>query len=224
MAGTMSRGTYMTGSVAEFRDWLAGRLEGEPIDFPQLGGPAYASLREAFEHYAWPDRRRAALPKPGHPYRFPVLPSLAGDSTFTQNEEQLQRLQKVLRRAYQYRPINRTRLAGAVAAILYWGGVYTEPHLGGGNRGWLAISAPSLHEILERVVSAVQGGSDVYEKPGPLHFTAGTTKVYALLLDDFIIYDSRVASSLAWLVKQWWMSAIFWMSCTVKSRRTRSLM
>jgi hypothetical protein len=30
------------------------------------------------------------------------------------------------------------------------------------------------------------------------------TKVYSLLIDDFIIYDSRVAAALAWLARRWW--------------------
>ncbi len=33
-----------------------------------------------------------------------------------------------------------------------------------------------------------------------LRFNAGLSKVYSLLLDDFVIYDSRVAAALGWLV------------------------
>jgi hypothetical protein len=36
-----------------------------------------------------------------------------------------------------------------------------------------------------------------------LRSNAGTTKVHSLLLQDWVIYDSRVAAALAWLVYQW---------------------
>lgn len=39
--------------------------------------------------------------------------------------------------------------------------------------------------------------------PADLRSNAGLTKVYSLVLDDFIIYDSRVAAALAWLVMIW---------------------
>ena len=38
---------------------------------------------------------------------------------------------------------------------------------------------------------------------GDRRFNSGMTKVYSLLLENFIIYDSRVAAALAWLVWQW---------------------
>jgi hypothetical protein len=34
-------------------------------------------------------------------------------------------------------------------------------------------------------------------------FNAGMTKIYALLVPEFVIYDSRVAAALAWLVTRW---------------------
>ena len=33
-------------------------------------------------------------------------------------------------------------------------------------------------------------------------FNAGITKVYSMVLENFIIYDSRVAAALGWLVAQ----------------------
>ena len=191
-------------TVAAFCDWLSERLQGQSIDFPHAGSPTYPRLHDALGHYAWPDRRRAGLPKPGHPYRLPVLPALAGGSSFAQNEQVLQRLQKVLRRAYHHRPVNPTRLGGVVAAIFYWGGVYAEHRPGQGNKGWLAAQGSGLLATLQAVEAQVRSGGDVYAGALPLYFTAGTTKVYSLLLDDFIIYDSRVASALAWLTLRWW--------------------
>lgn len=42
--------------------------------------------------------------------------------------------------------------------------------------------------------------SDAQHFTGLSRFNAGITKVYSLVLEDFIIYDSRVAATLGWLV------------------------
>jgi hypothetical protein len=36
-----------------------------------------------------------------------------------------------------------------------------------------------------------------------LRSNAGMTKIHSLLLPNFVIYDSRVAAALAWLVRRW---------------------
>jgi len=44
---------------------------------------------------------------------------------------------------------------------------------------------------------------DMHHNLRDLRSNAGLTKVYSLALKDFIIYDSRVAAALAWLVNSW---------------------
>ena len=48
-----------------------------------------------------------------------------------------------------------------------------------------------------------QGNLDSPEFFSDLRFNAGMTKVYSLMCDNFIIYDSRVAAALGWLVMKY---------------------
>ena len=61
----------------------------------------------------------------------------------------------------------------------------------------------NLHAVLNAVLLDHAGGDDISKVSG-LRFNAGMTKVYALLIPDFVIYDSRVAASLTWLANHWW--------------------
>ena len=83
----------------------------------------------------------------------------------------------------------------AAIDVLRWGGV------SGGNKGWIT-KAPSLTEILRSGCTLLSGNDD--SKAGSIgRFTAGMSKIYSLLVPEFVIYDSRVAAALAWLVRTW---------------------
>lgn len=198
----MKREEYLKNAeVASFCHWLAQRLQGQPVLF-NVGKHQYASLPAAMHAYAWPLRAQTGLPNPhnGYPYIHPVVPRLVAHSTLRANTAVLGTLQHALRTSFMAG--NPLDLAGAVAGIFHWGGVYTTtPH--GGNKPWLAKHHMHLLALLNAVVLDHANGTDVSTVPG-LRFNAGMTKVYALLLDDFIIYDSRVAASLTWLVLHWW--------------------
>jgi len=197
----MNRNQYLVGEVASFRDWLALSLQGQPVPFT-VGHRHYASLPAAMNAYAWPLRAKAGLPNPhnGYPYVHPIVPPLATGATLANNAAVLDALQHALRRAF--RDEHTLALAGAVAGILHWGGVYTTTP-NGGNKPWLARHHANLHALLTAVVLDHANGDDVSTVEG-LRFNAGMTKVYALLIDDFIIYDSRVAASFTWLANHWW--------------------
>jgi hypothetical protein len=83
------------------------------------------------------------------------------------------------------------------------GGVYTKP----GNGAWLLKNHHQLHGILSGFARDHAHGDDE-SKEADLRFNSGMTKVYALLLSDFIIYDSRVAAALAWLALDWWTTRL----------------
>jgi hypothetical protein len=197
----MNRNQYLVGEVASFRDWLAQSLQGQPVPF-KVGHRHYASLPAAMKAYAWPLRAKAGLPNPnnGYPYVHPPVPQLAAGANLANNAAVLDALRYALRSAFRHE--NTPALAGAVAGIFHWGGVYTTTP-NGGNKPWLARHYENLHALLTAVVLDHANGDDVSTVPG-LRFNAGMTKVYALLIDDFIIYDSRVAASLTWLANHWW--------------------
>lgn len=104
----------------------------------------------------------------------------------------------------------RARLTAAVRAgdddascavckeIMKWGGVEK------GNVDWLEENKDGLAMQLRTVSALLESeDDDVRRFPKDLRFNAGMTKVYSLLLDNFIIYDSRVAAALGWFVKRW---------------------
>lgn len=158
-------------------------------------------MRRALNAYSWPHRAQSGLPNPhlGLPHVHPVLPALTAHSTLAANAVVLNIIQADLRATYLTGPAKAHHLSGAVAAVFHWGGVYTER----GNRGWLAANHGNLAAILGAVVDDHARDDDVSLVPN-LRFNSGMTKVYSLLIEDFIIYDSRVAAALAWLAKRWW--------------------
>ncbi|OBS41134.1 hypothetical protein A9K79_02510 [Pseudomonas syringae pv. syringae] len=77
-----------------------------------------------------------------------------------------------------------------MAAIFHWGGVYTSK----GNKPWLLQNHLALHTVLRGVELDHSRGDDTTTIAG-LRFDSGMTKVYSLLIDDFIICDSRFAAA-----------------------------
>lgn len=200
----MNQTQYLAGQVSDFADWLASRLNGAPIHFSVPGTASYVHLHDALSAYQWPPRAKAPLPPsvPGFPYRHPVVPPMLRKSNLATNTAVLRTLQDELRKAYTGGATKHLELAGAVAAIFHWGGVYTSKD-DKGNKPWLLHNHIGLHALLNAFITDHSRGDDTTTIAN-LRFNSGMTKVYALLLGDFIIYDSRVAASLAWLVRRWW--------------------
>ncbi len=201
----LRRENYLQGDVAQFCEWLSQRLGRHPIHFSITGHrKQFSTLHDALNAYEWPLKKVSGRPTPdgNYPYKHPTVPTLIARSSLATNTTVLDVIQKALRTAYLSDPVPSDALAGAVAATFHWGGVYTTTK-NGGNRPWLAKNYCGLLPILQNVVNDHAQGED-YSRVTALRFNAGMTKVYSLLIDDFIIYDSRVAASLAWLVLNWW--------------------
>ncbi|MEJ8857749.1 hypothetical protein WKW79_24470 [Variovorax robiniae] len=193
----MNKKEYLA-QAEDFVDWLAKVLHDHEIGFRHQrdlagaphGSGIYRTLHDALLAYAWPAKATQ--------FEVPEVGSvrLEGKASFERNHQELARLQQGLRAA----------MADAegdpfdwVAAILTWGGVYTKK----GNRGWVEANRSGLRAAIEDTARALRQDSDDFSGMPDLRFNSGFTKVYALLLDDFIIYDSRVAAALAWLVCKW---------------------
>lgn len=83
-------------------------------------------------------------------------------------------------------------------AIAKWGGVIAS------NASWLGANRRVLLGELATVSSLLRAGNDELSRFTNIRrFNAAMTKVYALLLPDVILYDSRVAAALAWFVASW---------------------
>jgi hypothetical protein len=201
----LRRNDYLKGDVARFCDWLSQRLGGQPIHFSITGNyRQFSTLVDALNAYSWPQKKVSGRPNPDgkYPYIHPTVPTLAANSNLAANTAVLDVIRKALRTAYFNVPATSDTLSGAVAATLHWGGVYKATRYGG-NKPWLAQNHVNLQSILQDVVNDHALGDDE-SAVTDLRFNAGMTKVYSLLIDDFIIYDSRVAAALAWLALKWW--------------------
>jgi hypothetical protein len=79
--------------------------------------------------------------------------------------------------------------------LMKWGGTMR------GNNEWLSKESnfKVIHETLKLLKSEVDDIDEI-KRVKDLRFNSGLTKVYSLIADDFIIYDSRVAAALAWYV------------------------
>lgn len=84
----------------------------------------------------------------------------------------------------------------AAKGIMKWGGVSA------GNVQWLTLNSEGLAQRLEATAAAFTTNNlaDPVLLDTQLRFNAGMTKVYSLLVKNFIIYDSRVAAALGWIV------------------------
>jgi hypothetical protein len=81
-------------------------------------------------------------------------------------------------------------------SLMRWGGVF--PH----NGDWLINNMGNLSELLgdnRRLFLGANIDPENDINPG-IRFNSGMTKVYSLLVDNFIIYDSRVAAALGWII------------------------
>lgn len=155
------------------------------------------TLTTALENYKWPPKS-VRLEMPSGEL---VLPAL---SELKYNQKVLDTLGQGLRESLT-KPSNDDNVGIWVRCILQWGGVYAyskQKKLG--NRGWLEeqLKNKSLFNYLINIRDKISTSEqdDVGLEIDGLRSNAGLTKVYSLLLPNFIIYDSRVAATLSWLV------------------------
>jgi hypothetical protein len=129
-------------------------------------------------------------------WTFPSIPdfSVTGGSSFKDNSNALGVLQSRLFKALEIENNNSDFDAcQAAIAVMTWGNVRAW------NVQWLQANQIGLRNLLLNVSSQFNSGN-TSQNPKKLRFNAGMTKVYSLLCNDFIIYDSRVAAALGWAV------------------------
>jgi len=158
-------------------------------------------------------------------YSYPLLTqfrvgSSADHNSFAANATVLEKLSEELRQAYGAFPGKNTvkqaesgkKLLKASQQVFVWGGV-------AGPKEKKVTKTTGNYLWLEETFPMGQGLRDAYEKAYSIFFSerpnlseigkdgiqkvrsnAGFTKIYSLLFDDFIIYDSRVAATLGLFV------------------------
>jgi len=141
------------------------------------------SLYDAFLKYEW--RFSCKHPTGEH----------QSGSKFTETNALIQDLRKLLRAAVLSG--DEGLCISACLTILEWGGVLA------GNQSHI-MGNVSLCNYLRTAQEELK--EDTYTLGGKLpliRMTSGFSKIYSLLLDDFIIYDSRVAAALCLLVRNY---------------------
>jgi len=181
--------------VSEFTAWLSGTLEQKTpthsYTMPDGRHFAFYGLWEARETYEW-----------DFSFRCPGAASDTRGYTYADSENALRVLRKGLKEVVDMTisPINAdTKTRDWSKAVVQWGGVTNR------NANWLDAHTNGLTKRLAdtaRLLSR-QDDSMTSLRADVGRFNAGMTKIYSLLVDDFIIFDSRVAGTLAWFVALW---------------------
>lgn len=182
----MTRQTYLAlPHVHEFIQWLATELDSTTLFTHQYvdrrSGAQWScnSLYNAFANYRWnhPGNPRLMF-NPGHC-------ALSNGKALSALRNDLQAINGCDNHALH-----------ATSDVMSWGGVSA------GNKRWLEANKTGLAKLLSDVKVAMDAGNDDVPilKSKHLRFNSGMTKVYSLLCRNFIIYDSRVAAALGWLV------------------------
>ncbi len=169
--------------VKTFIEWLALHLgSNQPLKHEYVNRKTgkhwqFTDLYDAYQQYEWQH--------PGIPH----LKVSAGSCT-TSNTSALNALSTDLSVA----SCDATMLRGT-KATMSWGGVSAH------NNQWLEANQKGLANMVAQVVQVLRSGDlDSPRFLKSLRFNAGMTKVYSLICQDFIIYDSRVAAALGMLV------------------------
>lgn len=176
----MNKSSYLaTRTVRQFVAWLSKNLDSETFAHCYInrrsGSWQCKSLYDAYAKYQWRHH--------------------AGD-TFADSATTLTSLSSALHAALAS-PADDQAARSAATDVMIWGGVVA------GNVRWLNANR-SLASDLLAVQAAInaQDTADGVLTDRKLRFNAGMTKVYSLLCEGLIIYDSRVAATLGWAVRK----------------------
>jgi hypothetical protein len=181
-------------SVDSFVNWLAIQLSSlSSLPNYNLGNKASSyinNFHSALQGYSWPTRSTLIYLPMG---------SIAINSraSFQVNNALLATMSKGLNKALMYR--NDAEFRQWLIAVFHWGGVRNH------NVNWASTFTNPIGEIstvLAAIKNLVDDNPEI-KVPTPFRFNSGMSKVYSLLNDDLIIYDSRVARALACLVLAW---------------------
>lgn len=182
----MNRSDYLkTPDVIAFLEWAEPFVTGEcPIDHtwnsPKWKTRHYAKLFDAYRGYEW--KFSVDLPDNGRSEGKCYNETVAFLNT---QKEQLQKSRK------------REDNAGfvkAADAVLRWGHVYQSQALSG-------LGEEAMSHLTANVDRLDPARADLDGFAGLKPMSAGFSKLYALLVPDFPIFDSRVACALASLVR-----------------------
>lgn len=174
--------------VQDFITWLASKVSngGFPhhyFDRKRKQNWSCNDIADALAKYHWPFKGVAGTP------------SAPAGASYSANQAALVALTAQLGTAS-----NDAMMAQACINVFKWGGVTN------GNVSWATSNTPGLHGVISSAATQfrqVLAGGACNSLASGLRFNSGTSKVYALLVNGLIIYDSRVAAALGLAVQRW---------------------
>lgn len=172
--------------VQLFTQWIASRIESDEFAHSWLNRRSKRlwsckNLYNAFQHYKW-----------SFNVHLPTGSTLRGEM-FSDSTKALNVISSNLQNSVISN--NDEDALEWCIAVMQWGGVFQK------NGIWLKDHKTGLAARLRHNTKIF---SDANTDNGALdgigRFNSGMSKIYSLLVDDFIIYDTRVAATLGWFV------------------------
>lgn len=173
----MNKEQYLGNSnIKSFVSWLAENLFSKEkfqhryLDRRTGNIVSFSSLEDAFLKYSW------------------------NGADLAENQKQLETVLFDLKEGVKSQSDGSVR--DAAIDVMRWGGVSAY------NVAWLKSHTDGLAKYIESVVNMLNQENITTEEfaKTDLRFNSGMSKVYSLLTNNFIIYDSRIAAALGWLV------------------------
>ncbi len=187
----MKKATYLANTeVAQFCSWFSQTLIGKLPILTQTvrdgSTVTFHGLPDALAKYDW--RFTVAIPGAS---------TVITGRTYAENVMMLGTLAAGLRGAIGSGIDSHVR--DWSIAVMAWGGVTAH------NAAWLTANTSGLHAHVtaQRTMLSADDDDLIGLSTAITRFNAGMSKVYSLILDQFIIYDSRVAGAVASFVCEW---------------------
>jgi hypothetical protein len=140
------------------------------------------SIFNAFENYQWHFK-----------CQFPNTEISVKGKNYIESEKVLLELQRGLKHAMDTN--NDIEFKNYCIAVLQWGGVLSH------NKNRI-LSTPNIIRYFKlNVEKLINPSLDTTHDFSSIHMNAGYTKIYSLLIDDFVIYDGRVGAAIGLLVR-----------------------
>ncbi len=185
---SLSRAEYLSSQdVQQFSGWLAARL-----DQPDSLKHSYflksadsqwscSSLYDAYQKYWWPFE-----------FECPALGrKVSGSEGLSSSLDYLTELANIFRPAVEKGDVEAT--INCALSVLDWGGVL------GKNRARVIAMGRDICGNLAYISEKLKMNTVRLGENQDIHINSGFTKIYSLLVDDFIMYDGRVGAALGLL-------------------------
>lgn len=187
----MNKQNYLENTIIiDFIDWVKPKISGETsFHHKYLNSRSKSfwecnSIYNAYENYCW--SFNCTLPHEG----------VVRGSTYIESEQVLIAIQDGLKKSLERN--DRNELLAHCLSILEWGGVIRS------NYSKLVEMGNSIVPYFENAIAKLNPETtDTKNEFSDVIMNSGFTKIYSLLIDNFVIYDSRVGAALALLVKQY---------------------